>query len=165
MPSNTLEQITNRYSGITAARILVVLMQPAGHAGWNIINTSTKMSNAKTNGILGLLAGVAVGATLGILFAPASGKKTRARIRERMNHAKDDLADSIDRAHEEWSKAKGKAADMTSMTKDEVSDFVRFLFEEGKDLKARLGRDVEDAAENVASKARKTSDNVRHSAN
>lgn len=123
------------------------------------------MSNAKTNGVLGLLAGVAVGATLGILFAPDSGKKTRSRIRKRMSSAKDDLNEVIDKAHAEWSKAKGKASDTASMTKDEVSDFIRFLMEEGKDLKERLSRDVEYSAENVSSKARKAADNVRHSAN
>ncbi|MBL0046035.1 MAG: YtxH domain-containing protein [Flavobacteriales bacterium] len=33
------------------------------------------MSNERTNGILGFLAGAAIGATLGVLFAPSSGKR------------------------------------------------------------------------------------------
>lgn len=129
------------------------------------LQTRTTMSNARTNGILGLLAGVAVGATLGILFAPASGRKTRARIRKRVGRAKDEFGDVIDKAHAEWSKAKGRASDAASMTKDEVSDFVRFLFEEGKDLKDRLSSDVETSADNVSSKAKRSADNIRHSAN
>ena len=123
------------------------------------------MSNAKTNGILGLLAGVAVGTTLGILFAPASGKKTRARIKKRVGNAKDEFGDVIERAHEEWSKAKGKASDAASMTKEEVTDFVHFLFEEGKDLKDRLVKDMDKSADETAAKAKKVADNVRHSAN
>ncbi|MBX2973133.1 MAG: YtxH domain-containing protein [Flavobacteriales bacterium] len=123
------------------------------------------MSNDRNFGILGFLAGAAVGATLGILFAPSSGKKTRQRIAKRVSHAKDDLDDLIDKGRDEWAKAKGKVSDTASMTKDEVNDFIRFLMEEGRDLKDRLGRDVEDAADNVTSKAKRAADNVRQSAN
>jgi len=123
------------------------------------------MSNERTNGILGFLAGAAVGAALGVLFAPRSGKETRDRIAQRAQGAKEDLDDMIEKGRTEWAKAKGKAADTASMTKDEVSDFIRFLFEEGRDLKERLSHDVEDSADEVAAKARKAADNVRHSAN
>jgi hypothetical protein len=51
------------------------------------------------------------------------------------------------------------------MTKEEVSDFVRFLFEEAEDLKERLGKDVTESAEDVADRARRTADHVRHGAN
>src|SRR5690554_4541881 len=107
------------------------------------------MSNDRSIGILGFLAGAAIGATLGILFAPRSGKETRERIANRASSAKDDLDDLIEKGRSEWSKAKGKAADMASMTKEEVDDFVRFLFAEGRDLKDRLSKDVKDSAEEV----------------
>lgn len=123
------------------------------------------MSNDRSYGILGFLAGAAVGASLGILFAPRSGKETRDRIAKRAGHAKDDLDELIANGRAEWSKAKGKAADLASMTKDEVDDFVRFLFDEGRDLKDRIRRDVNDAADEVAGKAKRSADNVRHSAN
>lgn len=48
------------------------------------MNTNTKI-------VIALLAGVAVGATLGILFAPESGSETR----EKLNNALKDLGDSI----------------------------------------------------------------------
>ncbi len=123
------------------------------------------MSNDRSYGIFGFLAGAAVGATLGILFAPRSGKETRERIAKRVNHAKDDLDELIENGRAEWSKAKGKASDMADMTKDEVNDFVRFLFEEGRDLKDRIRRDVNDTADEVTSKAKRAADNVRHSSN
>ncbi|HRH70996.1 MAG: YtxH domain-containing protein [Flavobacteriales bacterium] len=123
------------------------------------------MSNERTNGILGFLAGAAVGAALGVLFAPRSGKETRDRIRSKAGEAKDELDDLIERAQGEWSKAKGRAADAASMTKDEVTDFVRFLFEEGRDLKDRLGRDAAESAEEAAARAKKAAENIRHSAN
>ncbi|HRF79218.1 MAG TPA: YtxH domain-containing protein [Flavobacteriales bacterium] len=123
------------------------------------------MSNDRNYGIFGFLAGAAVGATLGILFAPRSGKETRERLVRRANDAKDDLDELIEKGREEWAKAKGKASDAASMTKDEVNDLIRFMMEEGRDLKERLSNDVEEAADNVASKARKAAENVRHSAN
>lgn len=123
------------------------------------------MSNERTNGLLGFLAGAAVGATLGVLFAPRSGKETRERIANKAGGMKDELDEFIDQARGEWSKAKGKASDAATMTKDEVTDFVRFLFEEGKDLKSRLANDVADAADKAASKTAEAADRVRHSAN
>ncbi len=48
------------------------------------MSTNTKI-------VIALLAGVAVGATLGILFAPESGSETR----EKLNNALKDLGDSI----------------------------------------------------------------------
>ena len=123
------------------------------------------MSNEKTNGILGFLAGAAVGAALGVLFAPRSGRETRERIRNKAGEAKDELDELIERAQDEWSKAKGKAGDAASMTKDEVTDFVRFLFAEGKDLKERMASEVSESVDETVSKAKHAADNVRHSAN
>ena len=123
------------------------------------------MTNESKTGLLGLLAGAAIGATLGILFAPRAGKETREMIGRKVRDTKDDLDDLIDNAREEWSKAKGKAADTATMTKEEVSDFVRFLFDEGKDLGERLKKDVKGTAEDVADRARKAAENVKHSAN
>lgn len=123
------------------------------------------MTNESKTGLLGLLAGAAIGATLGILFAPRSGKETREMIGRKVRSTKDEVDDMIDTAREEWSKAKGKAADTATMTKEEVSDFVRFLFEEGRDLGDRLKKDVKGSAEDVADRARKAAENVKHSAN
>ena len=123
------------------------------------------MSNERTNGILGFLAGAAIGATLGVLLAPRSGKETRERIRNKAGETKDEVDELIGKARDEWAKAKGKAADAATMTKDEVSDFVRFLFEEGKDLKERMAADLDESADEVADRAKRAAENVRHSAN
>lgn len=47
------------------------------------------------NAILGLLAGIAAGAVLGILFAPHSGAKTRKRILSKGEGYADDLKDKF----------------------------------------------------------------------
>ena len=51
------------------------------------------------NLITGILGGVAVGATLGILFAPAKGSKTRKRIKKTVEDSTDAI---VERTHE-WS--------------------------------------------------------------
>ena len=99
------------------------------------------MSNERTSGAFIFLAGLAAGAALGILFAPQSGKETRAKLTSKGRAAKDKLDDLIEEGHEQWSEVKGKAADAATMTRDEVNDFVRFLFEEGKDLVERVKED------------------------
>jgi gas vesicle protein len=118
------------------------------------------MSNERTNGMLGFLAGAAIGAALGVLFAPRAGKETRAMLRYRASTAKEDLDEMIEQARVEWEKAKGKVADTATMTKDEVSDFIHFLLEEGKDLKDRLSEERSDGHDGGPVKG-----NTHHSAN
>ncbi|MEO9531084.1 MAG: YtxH domain-containing protein [Crocinitomicaceae bacterium] len=43
------------------------------------------MKNSTKNMIVAGVGGVAVGALLGVLFAPAEGKKTRAKIKDKTN--------------------------------------------------------------------------------
>lgn len=50
------------------------------------------MGNNSSNTLIGILAGTAIGATLGILFAPDKGVNTRHRIAEETTAAKDRLA-------------------------------------------------------------------------
>jgi gas vesicle protein len=51
------------------------------------------MSSGKI--LLGVLAGVAVGATLGILFAPDNGSKTRKKIVDKSNDYAEDMEDKF----------------------------------------------------------------------
>ncbi len=117
------------------------------------------MSTQKT--LFGFLGGIALGATLGLLFAPASGKDTRKKLRRRGERAKDDLSDLIDQGRAEWSKARNKAADAATMTKEEVQDFVRFMMSEGRDLKDRIKDDVRSTASEVAANGRRAAEDVR----
>lgn len=46
--------------------------------------------------ILGVLGGVAVGALLGVLYAPEKGDKTRRKIMDKSNDYADELKDKLD---------------------------------------------------------------------
>ena len=120
------------------------------------------MSNERTSGVVGFLAGLAAGAALGVLFAPRSGKETREAIAGAGRKARDRFGDTMDEAHKAWSDVKGRAEDTAHMTRDEVEDFLRFLFEEGRDLADRLKKDVADAAGETATKAQQAADHIRH---
>lgn len=52
------------------------------------------MGNNSSNTIVGILAGTAIGATLGILFAPDKGINTRQRISDEALAAKDRITES-----------------------------------------------------------------------
>lgn len=51
------------------------------------------MSDNSSNAILGILAGTAIGAALGILFAPDKGSNTRKKLVEETNNVAGNVAD------------------------------------------------------------------------
>lgn len=112
------------------------------------------MSTQRT--VLGFAGGLAAGAILGLLFAPQSGRKTRRALMRRAGRTKDDLTDLIEEGRQQWSKVRNKAADAATMTRDEVEDFVRFLFREGRDLKDRVMEDAERSSGDAATNGRRS---------
>ena len=51
---------------------------------------------SKGNVVIGVLAGVAVGALIGILFAPDKGSETRKKISKKSSDTVDDLKEKFD---------------------------------------------------------------------
>jgi gas vesicle protein len=77
------------------------------------------MSSGKV--LLGVLAGVAIGATLGVLFAPDKGWNTRKRIAKKGEDLADDLREKFD-----------EFLDSITVKVDEVKEDVADLSEKSK---------------------------------
>ena len=100
------------------------------------------MNNDRSHVLVALLAGLAAGAAIGILLAPASGKETRENLRRKGAEVKDDLSDLVNEGMDKWAKATGRAKEKVQMTADEVTDFIVFLMDEGRNLKDRLEKEL-----------------------
>ncbi|MBP9600364.1 MAG: YtxH domain-containing protein [Lutibacter sp.] len=76
--------------------------------------------------LLGVLAGVATGATLGILFAPAKGSKTRKKIIEKgdnyANEFKAKLSEIVDSVKEKYENLKVETATVVEDTKSSAKE-------------------------------------------
>jgi gas vesicle protein len=85
------------------------------------------MSSGKV--VLGIVAGVAVGAIIGILFAPDKGWNTRKRISKKGEDIVDDLREKFDEFLDSLSvkvdEAKEQAGDFAEKTKSKVSEAKR----------------------------------------
>ena len=83
------------------------------------------------NVLLGIRGGVAVGAALGILFAPAKGSETRKKIADKGNDLKDNFKDSL-------SKLTDKISKSVEGFKDEAQDLIAEAEQKIKEEKTNL---------------------------
>ena len=81
--------------------------------------------------VVGILGGLAVGAILGVLFAPDKGSNTRRKIAEKETDLKDNL--------------KGNFNDFVASIEDQYSNFTsnaEDVIEEGKSKLERMSNDI-----------------------
>ncbi|KRB54821.1 YtxH domain-containing protein [Flavobacterium sp. Root186] len=102
------------------------------------------MSN-NSNTIAAIIAGAAVGAAIGILFAPDKGSKTRAKIKEGIDDAKHNLQDSFQASSEvlrekftgATQNLDGTLNDLLSNVSHKTEEVITFLESKLADLKAQ----------------------------
>ena len=83
---------------------------------------------ASTKSFLSLLAGLAAGAAIGILYAPDKGKATRARVKKAAEDGFDDLKENLGDLGE-------KAGEKTAEAKETIKSIRETLREKGTEIK------------------------------
>ena len=81
------------------------------------------MTNDSGNTLLALLTGAAIGAGIGILYAPDKGTKTRKKIKRKAIETTDDITNRISHAKEELTKtAEAKKVDFEHKLEETISN-------------------------------------------
>ncbi|MFT3794503.1 YtxH domain-containing protein [Flavobacterium sp.] len=88
------------------------------------------MSQNNGNTMVAILAGVALGAAAGILFAPDKGSKTRAKIKDGIDEAKNK---AMDKFNETKNKFEGKYADTKHNVEDSYEELLSQLSHKAED--------------------------------
>ncbi len=99
------------------------------------------MSN-KTGIGLALLAGVAIGAAIGILVAPDKGSNTRGKIKDGVDDAKKGIKDKYNTAKDKVSKVdvEGTYDDLVSTLSSKSEDVISFLESKLTNLKKEVSK-------------------------
>ncbi len=101
-----------------------------------------------SNVVIALLAGVAVGAGVGMLYAPAKGSKTRRKIKNKCVSGKNQLIDKYD---EVLGKVKGRFSNLS----DDLSEGIDQMVEEGKHSSDQVIKALEDKLAKLKAEVKK----------
>ncbi|SMD12699.1 YtxH domain-containing protein [Pedobacter nyackensis] len=103
-------------------------------------NMSYKPTDS-SGAIVALLTGLAVGAVLGVLFAPESGKRTRGRISDKASDAAGNIKDTLHTMKERISTQKNDLVGLKDRVVDNIKSKANEVSQDFKDFKdANLGK-------------------------
>ena len=98
-------------------------------------NMPSYRSTDTSGAVVALLAGLAVGAVLGVLFAPDSGKKTREKISDKALNTADNIKDGFHSMKERVSTGADTLVSMKDRLVDNVKSKASSVGQEFKDFK------------------------------
>jgi len=105
------------------------------------------MSENSNNSLLALLAGVAIGAGLGILFAPDSGHKTRQKLKAGVDEYGDELQQQLQALNQ---KIRKSVADQGEQFSEQIDGLVSDASEETELMIGKLEAKLADLKERLA---------------
>jgi gas vesicle protein len=104
------------------------------------------MSDHDGSGFLWFLAGLGIGAAVGVLYAPKSGDELRQQLREAAEDGRNSVKDRARQAREQAGTWADKGRDYLSQQKDQI----RSAYEAGRQAyREATGDEVEGATPNV----------------
>ena len=104
------------------------------------------MSDREGSGFLWFLAGLGIGAAVGILYAPKPGDETRQRIREVAEEGRDSVKELARQAREQAGSWADKGRDYLNQQKDQI----RSAYEAGRQAyREATSEDVEGTTPNI----------------
>lgn len=89
------------------------------HLIFKLLNIRIMASN---RAFLGIVTAAAVGAVIGLLFAPDEGNKTRKKIKKKTNSLAGDLIDALEKSKEKAVKVADEAKEQGEHYKDKAID-------------------------------------------
>lgn len=75
--------------------------------------------------IIGILAGAAIGGVIALLYAPQSGKETRAQIKKKFEELEDEMDTLKEKASEKAGQVKEEIADRITKLQQELENLAK----------------------------------------
>ena len=114
-----------------------------------LLSNCTSSGSDSSKAIVALLAGLAVGAVLGVLFAPSSGEETRGLIADKADALKEDLKDKYQAVKDRVASGKNDLVDLKDSVVDKVKSKAQGLSDEFKAYKEDSLNAVKDASDDA----------------
>jgi gas vesicle protein len=111
------------------------------------LTDSVSRDSDSSNAIVALLTGLAVGAVLGVLFAPSSGEETRTLIADRATGLGEELKDKYQSVKDKVASSKDDLIDLKDRVTENVKTKASELTQEFKDFKKGPAADGADATD------------------